>query len=40
MVTGAWATTREENAVEEADSIAHQLGTPEAKAAIAAFAGG
>jgi 2-(1,2-epoxy-1,2-dihydrophenyl)acetyl-CoA isomerase len=40
MVKGAWATTREENAVEEADSIAHQLGTPEAKAAIAAFAGG
>jgi 2-(1,2-epoxy-1,2-dihydrophenyl)acetyl-CoA isomerase len=38
MVKGSWATTREENAVEEADSIAHQLGTPEAQAAVAAFA--
>ncbi|MGE0817734.1 MAG: enoyl-CoA hydratase/isomerase family protein [Candidatus Nanopelagicales bacterium] len=37
MVKGSWATTREENAVEEADSIAHQLGTPEAQAAIAGF---
>ncbi len=38
MVKGSWATTREENAVEEADTIAHQLGTAEAQAAVAAFA--
>ena len=38
MVKGSWATTREENAVEEADTIAHQLGTPEAQAAITMFA--
>ena len=37
MVKGSWSTTREENAVEEADTIAHQLGTPEAQAAIAAI---
>lgn len=40
MVKGSWSTTREENAVEEADTIAHQLGTPEAQAAIAGFARG
>ena len=38
MVKGSWSTTREENAVEEAETIAHQLGTPEAQAAIAGFA--
>ena len=40
MVKGSWSTTREENAVEEADTIAHQLGTPEAQAAVAGFARG